>query len=159
MENLLSAVVFLLDGHPYAIEALKVREIVGGANFEPLSIEGEVERFIQIRGKAAKVVDLRGRLGIPSAAKEGLNSFVAVQISGTERNRLAALWVDSLLDLIHVPMDQLKPLPLSFRPIRPKYIKAVIEGEMEPVCVLNLDEILKDGVGGEGEIALGNKAS
>jgi chemotaxis signal transduction protein len=159
MENAFSAVVFLLNGHPYAIDALKVREIVGGANWEPLSIEGEKESFIQIRGKAARVVDLRERLGLPYAAKEGLNAFVAVQVPGAERNRLAALWVDKLLDLIHVPVDQLKNPPLSLRSIPPKYLKALIGGETESVCVLELDEILKDGFEGEGEIVLGNKAS
>jgi chemotaxis signal transduction protein len=159
MENTFNGVAFRLRGSSYAIEALTIREIVGGAKWEPLSVEGELESFIQIRGKVARVVDLGERLGFQAALKEGLNSFIAVQAPGGDRNRLAALWVDVLLDLVQVPMEKLKACPPGFRSIPAKYLQAFIEGEAQPICVLNLDEILRDVFLGEKEPALENKAS
>ena len=156
MEKGFNGVVFRLQGLSFAIDALAVREIVGGADWKPLSVEDESDRFIQVRGKAAFVVDLRVLFGFSPSTGEGLNSFIAVEASGSDRNRLAALWVDTVLELVHVPGGQLKAPDRSEIPL--KYVRALFQNDETVVHVLKVEEILEQAFSGRA-LALENKAS
>jgi chemotaxis signal transduction protein len=159
MEKDFNGVLFRINGFTCSIDAMEIREIVAGTEWKPLSVEGESDAFLQIRGKTAKVLDLRQRMGFPPASLEGVNSFIAVQSPGGDRNRLVALWVDMVLELANVPGKDLRALPDSFSEMPSRYIQAVLDYNNEPAYVLKLAEILKAGFSGEREMALKDKAS
>jgi len=156
MEKGFNGVVFRLQGLSFALDALAIREIVGGADWKPLSVEGESERFIQVRGKVAFVIDLRELFGFSPSTGEGLNSFIAVEAPGGDRSRLAALWVDTVLELVSVPGSQLKAPDRSEVPL--KYVRALFQKDEVTVHVLKVEEILENAFSGRA-LALENKAS
>jgi len=159
MEKDFNGVLFRINGYSCAIDALEIREILGGTEWKPPSVEGEPGAFLQVRGKVAKVWDLRQTLGFEPAAREGVNSFIAVQAPGDDRNRLVALWVDLVLELMAIPGRELKALPGSFTEMPARYFRAFFDQDGVPVYVLNLPEILKAGFPDEKELALEDKAS
>lgn len=137
-------VIFRLHGMIFAIEALKVREVVGGAVWQPAEGEGGIQSSIQTRGRVIPVVDLRRLFGFPSMERSGLNSFIAVQLPGGDRSRLAALWVDSLLDMIHVPPGELKAVPDLMESVSPRFLQGVAEKDGEKIYIVQTDEILRE---------------
>ncbi len=159
MEKDFNGIVFRINGFSCSIDALEIREIVAGTEWKPLSVEGESGAFLQVRGKVARVLDLRQRLGFSPAVMEGINSFIAIQAPGGDRNRLVALWVDQVMDLVNVPLGNLRAAPASFTEMPSKFIRAVFDSNDEPVYVLNVREILKAEFPGERELALKDKAS
>jgi len=159
MENSFNGVTFRLCGEVFAVDALRVREIVGGADLQPLSVEGEDKNFIQVRGKTVPVMDLRQKFGYPTLSKEGLNSFIAVQVNGNDRDHLMALWVDAVLDIVNVASQKLTALKGPLGEVPPRYLKAAVEGHGDLVYVLELDEVLGENVPEEKELVLENKAS
>lgn len=142
MERDFNGVVFRINGIGCALDALEIREIVGGAQWQPLTMEGENGSYMQIRGKTARVVDLRETFGFTPATPEGLNSFIAVQAPDGDRNRLVALWVDSVMELLNVPWDRLRPLPPSFRELPAKFFRGMFEENSEPYYILSVRDIL-----------------
>ena len=154
MEKVFNGVMFRLNGSTCVIDAMAVREIVGGAQWAPLTMEGEGSSFIEIRGKAARVVDLRELFGFSPASGEGLNSFIAVQVPGGDR--LAALWVDTLLELVHVPAGQMRGAEGSEIPV--KFVRAIFDNDGVPVHVLRTEEILESALQ-QRALAMENKAS
>ena len=159
MQNEFNGVAFQLNGMAFAVDALKVREIVGGANWEPLSVEGEAEAFIQVRGKPARVLDLSAIFGFPPSVKGELNCFITVHFLEGDRNRLAAIWVDKLLDLVKAPLAEVKAVPPGIGGIPGKFLLGFIEGEGEPIFLLDLGGVLREGFAGGRERVLENKAS
>src|SRR5271170_7547960 len=101
ISNAFDGITFRLNGMVFAIDALKIREVVGGAEWLPAEVEGGTQSSIQVRGRVLQVIDLRRLFGFPSLEKIGMNSFIAVQVPGADRNHLAAIWVDALLEMIH----------------------------------------------------------
>ncbi len=158
MEKDFNGVLFRINGYSCAIDALEVREILGGTEWKPLSVEGESGAFLQVRGKAAKVWDLRQTLGFEPATREGVNSFIAVQAAGGG-NRLVAFWVDLVLELVNIPGADVKPMPPSFMEMPASFFRASFDHDRGPIYVLNLPEVLKAGFPEKKELALEDKAS
>ncbi len=166
MENLIKSemkdfngVTFRVNGTVYAVDALKIREIVGGAEWKPLSVEGESQSFIQLRGKTVPVLDLREKFGFVSLPTEGLNSFITVQGPGSDRGSLTALRVDAVLDMIKLSGPDLKPLPESSHEAPARYLQAHFSREEESGYVLHVESVLEEGFSRTPELLLENKAS
>jgi chemotaxis signal transduction protein len=70
MSNAFDGVTFRLHGLIFAIDALKVREMVGGAEWMPATGEDGTQNTIQVRGRMIPVVDLRKLFGCPSLEKK-----------------------------------------------------------------------------------------
>jgi purine-binding chemotaxis protein CheW len=143
-------IIFKLHGMVLAVDALKVREVVGRAEWQPA--EEENQNFIHTRGRLIPVIDLRRLFGFSSLSKDGLNSFIAVQAAGADRNQLSALWVDSLLEMIHVPQGGLKAVPGAIGGVSAHFLQAVFEKDGEPVYVIQTDEIVREEFSGQKEL-------
>lgn len=141
-----------MGGEAFAVDALRVREVVGRAEWQPM-VEGDGDGFIRSRGKTVPVLDLRVKFGFLPVARQGAHSFIVVQVRD-DRNRLAALLVDSLLEMIHVPPEQSAAVKSPLGEVPGRFLKAVVKGGSGPVYLLELDEVL-----GEPEWVLENKAS
>ena len=159
MEKDFNGIVFRINGLSFSIDAIEIREIVAGTNWKPLSVEGEPGAFLEIRGKVARVLDLRRKLGFSPSVMEGINSFIAVQAPGGNLKRLVALWVDEVLELVNVSGNNMVPPPPSLAGIPSRYLRVSFEYNGEPAAVLNLPEILKEDFSMESELALQDKAS
>ncbi len=150
ISNAFDGVIFKLHGMALAVDALKVREVVGRAEWQPVNEENQ--SLIQTRGRLIPVVDLRRLFGFSSLEKDGMNSFIAVQIPGADRNQLAALWVDSLLEMIHVPQGELKAVPGAIGGVPAHFLQAVFEKDGESIYVIQTDEIVREEFSGEKEL-------
>jgi len=150
MNSAFDGVTFRLQDMVFAIDALKVREVVGGAEW---LTEVDDRGAIQTRGRVMPVVDLRQLFGLDSLEKGGMNSFIAVQMPGGDRGQLAALWVDALLDMVHILPGGLKAAPGSIGGIPARFLQAVLEKDGQTIYVIQTDEIVREDLSGDKQLA------
>ena len=102
--ELLTVLVFEVDGHRYGLEASKVKEILRAVLPARLAQQpGVIEGVINVRGRIAAVLDLRARFGLPR--REMIASDVLLLCA--LETRLLALRVDAAIDLIQLAASEL----------------------------------------------------
>lgn len=99
---------FRLDQEEYGIDILKVQEIRG---YEPPTRIANAPNFIKgvvnLRGTIVPIVDMRLKF---NCSKAEYDSFTVVIILNL-RNRIAGIVVDSVSDVMQLPLDSLKSAP------------------------------------------------
>jgi purine-binding chemotaxis protein CheW len=100
--------IFMLGGGEYAVEVLKVREIIG-----PLPITrvprmpSAVRGVINLRGTVIPVVDLRIRFGLEAVDHGPRTCMIVVQTAGAE---FAAL-VDRVCEVTTIAAEEIEATP------------------------------------------------
>jgi purine-binding chemotaxis protein CheW len=99
---------FRLGAEEYGIDILRVQEI---RSYEAPTRIANVPEFIKgvvnLRGVIVPIVDLRLKLGCPSAE---YNTFTVVVVLNV-RGRVVGAVVDSVSDVLELQKDQIKPAP------------------------------------------------
>lgn len=144
-----NGIVFRLEGALFAIEAIRIREVLGGVDLQPLYVSGQSQGFLQSRGRTLPVVDLRAVFTLPPIPREGPNSFIAVQTA--EPGKVVALWVDAVVDMAAIPPAELKPLTTPVADVPGGFLSSMFIRGDEAVYLLNLDRVLTSPGSFEGE--------
>ncbi len=132
---------FRLDGAAYALPVERTREIVRVRPATPIPrVPEEVLGAISLRGEIVQVLDLRRRLGLPSAAPSRASRIVVV----FWESGLAGLLVDSVTEVLRVPERDLRPPG----PGEAAAVEALCtSGDGGFVSVIDLERVLQVDVG------------
>ena len=103
---------FQLGNEEFAIQVLKVREIMGVQEITavpqtPVFVKG----VINLRGKVIPVVDLRLKFGLPEAAYTQRTCIIVVQVPGERGAMLMGIVVDGVSDVLTLTPEQIRPAP------------------------------------------------
>jgi len=107
-DPLVQLCTFRIGGEDYAIDILRVREII-----HPLPITRVprtppfLEGVIRLRGEVIPVLDVRKRLGVGDGGSTRKTRFVVVNVAG----RRIGLVVDEVCDVLRVPRSEIRPAP------------------------------------------------
>lgn len=132
-------VSFELAGEIYALpverlqEALRVTSITRVPH-APNPIRG----ITNMRGRVLAVVDLRVRLGLPSAELEPQNRILVV----ASRDHWIGLLVDSARQVVKVLPSTVQPPPADVMTQRSDFIRGLCQVEDELVILLDVDQVL-----------------
>ena len=74
----------------------------------------------------------------------GLSSFITVPMPGGNPSLQVALWVDTLLDLVHVSYGSIKNPPAALGMIPPHFIKTTLEKSGVEIYVIHIEKILQE---------------
>jgi purine-binding chemotaxis protein CheW len=138
-------VVFQLDGEDYGVETLSVREIIRQVEARPLpAAPAWLQGLIDYRGQVVPVLDLGIRLGRAVKRDEAARIIVYEERGG----RSWGLLVDSVSAVVQVGRDQLENEGSSWAPkgISTRWLAGLARLDGRPVALLNLDEILAEGL-------------
>ncbi|MCX7823481.1 MAG: chemotaxis protein CheW [Syntrophobacterales bacterium] len=141
--NLKSFVSFVVSEEEFAVDIMRVREVIRlpAMTLVPNAPEF-VEGIIHFRGRIVPVIDLRKRLKIAGREYKPLDRFTRVLIITLE-GRWIGFIVDSVRGIIRVPQDYLKPVPGVLKSqIGGEYFDGVIQMEERLIMLLNLHRIL-----------------
>ncbi len=150
-------VSFHLDGEEFAVEILKVQEII--RRIESTRVPNApdfVDGVINLRGKVVPVICLRKRFGLPARDKNSaaLNRIIVVEVGGT----VAGLAVDSVSEVLRIPEDTIEPPPGLVR-VNRDYVSGVGKLQDRLLMLLDVDKILSNAERAAcGEIAEGSPA-
>jgi len=99
---------FRLDREEYGIDILKVQEIRG---YEPPTRIANAPSFlkgvINLRGTIVPIVDMRLKFGCASASYDSATVVIILNL----HQRIAGIVVDSVSDVMEVPVENIRPAP------------------------------------------------
>lgn len=132
--SVLNLLLFRLDRELYALPSSSVREIARYRNFTPVpGAPQALPGIISQRGAILPVVELRLLLGLPAAPLSRAARLVIAWSAEVEM----ALVVESVLDLLDLPADELEPPSAIPAPGHANPILRLLRYESEPVALLD----------------------
>jgi purine-binding chemotaxis protein CheW len=128
---------FELDGDPYALPVERVREIVRMRAVTPMPrVPEAVLGVIALRGEVIQVIDLRRRLGMPSAEPTRRSRIVVLH---GEDGCVAGLLVDAVSEVLRLPEADIA----ASAPGEAEGVEALWSRGDQFVSVINLDRVLE----------------
>jgi purine-binding chemotaxis protein CheW len=143
---------FRIGGEDYAIDIMRVREIIHPLPITPVPrAPAFVEGVIRVRGDVIPVIDVRKRLALPATAETRKSRFLVVTVAG----RRIALVVDEVREVLRLPRSEIRPAP-GLGTTGPQFFLGVCGGERSGSALrllLNVKALLDPAVAGEVDAA------
>ncbi len=138
-EQLLQLVSFNIGNEEFALDILKVNEIIRTISLtkvpnSPYYVEG----IINLRGKVITVIDLRTRLGIERIAHTDKTRIIVVEINKTT----VGFIVDNVNEVLRISEQITEDLPSLVKDVDLKWIKSIAKLEDRLFMVLDLESII-----------------
>jgi purine-binding chemotaxis protein CheW len=128
----------------YAIEILKVKEIIGLLPITRVPrMPPHVKGVINLRGQVISVLDLRLRLGLESTEPTEQTCIIVVESACTDRKLSTGLIVDRVLEVLKVPQDAIVPCPEFGQAIDGTFILGMAKTSDSVKILLDIDAVLK----------------
>jgi purine-binding chemotaxis protein CheW len=128
---------FALEGQNYAVDIMKIRQIIRPTKIRPLPQAPEfLEGVINLRGAVIPVMDLRKRF----AMKINPEQEPRVIIVSVER-QVVGVMVDEVSEVISISPDQIQPPP-RLSGIPSNFLTGACQWGDSILLILNLDELL-----------------
>lgn len=140
---------FSLADESYGVPVLKVREIITMLHITTVpQMPPYVKGVINLRGKVIPVIDLRTKLGLPSANLTVSNCIVVVQITPTGmETKNIGLIVDAVEEVANLTQDDIEPAPDFGGAINVEYLlgMATLKGNVK--SLLDIEKVIAiDGI-------------
>jgi purine-binding chemotaxis protein CheW len=154
-ENSHAYVIFSLGGENYALEVMRVREVIDIGTLTkvpggPKALTG----VLNLRGHVVPVYDLRIPFGLPEEATPGRSPCVLMVESRTgNESRITGLLVDRVSDVLEFAPEEVQPAPpLGLGQASP-FVRGLIRHQEGFLLVLDVDRVftaLASSVNGGG---------
>jgi len=141
VETLMHLVTFQLGKEEYGVEIASVQEIIRATDITPVpGAPAHVRGVINLRGKIIPVVDLRKRFSLNAATGTDSDAqrIIVVEL-GPKR---IGMLVDSVSQVIRIPLEVVEELPEESTNIDENYIKGVGKLENRLIIILDLNKSL-----------------
>ncbi len=149
-----SFVVFRLGGEGYALEVMRVQEIL---DMQSLTEVPGGPRYllgvINLRGHVVPVYDLRTPFGLTKESKQSRAPCIMIVESGAGHDRqITGLLVDRVSDVLEIPQDEIQPAPRLGLGKATPYVRGLIRHQEAFLLVLDVDRIFSTlgSMSGEG---------
>jgi purine-binding chemotaxis protein CheW len=130
---------FRLGHEDYAIDILAVQEIRMFESVTKLpSAPDYVKGVINLRGVIAPVVDLRVKFGFENAEYGPFTVLVVLRVN----DRLAAVVVDAVADVVSLTEDEIKPAPELGSAINIEYVVGLGTRGEQMLILLDIEKLL-----------------
>lgn len=131
-------VSFHLGGEEYALDILRVQEIIRMQDLTRVpNSPAFVEGVINLRGRVIPVVGLRKRFGLTPIAAGKHTRIVVVEVHGT----VVGLVVDSVSEVLRIAADTIEPPPRLGKVDR-EFVSGVGKLENRLLLLLDVDHLL-----------------
>jgi purine-binding chemotaxis protein CheW len=135
---------FVLSGEEYAVEILRVKEII---EFDSLTrvpaMPAAVRGVINLRGRVVPVIDLALRFGLQQSTITPRSCIVMVEIGADEGSAVMGIITDAVCEVLDLPTDQIQPPPSFGTSVGAEYLDGMAESTGRKfVMLLNVDRAL-----------------
>ncbi len=132
-------VTFLINDETYGVEVLRVKEIVGMTDITPVpNTLHFMKGVINLRGAVVPVVDMRLKFGMNEKEYNSFTVIIIVEVV----NRYIGMIVDSVSDVVNIPITSIQETPHFSAKIETDFIKGIGQLEEALVIILDVDKIL-----------------
>ena len=137
-ESEVQLAVFFIDEERYAIDIMKIKEIVKPMKTTPLpDVPDFIKGVINLRGMVLPVISMRERFGLPY--KETAESRII--IIGLKKISVGIL-VDAVEEVLTIPLKDVKLPPKIAKGVDSMYLKGLCRMGEDVLVLLDLDKIL-----------------
>ncbi|HEU4993739.1 MAG TPA: chemotaxis protein CheW [Gemmatimonadaceae bacterium] len=141
---------FVLAGDEYAVDILRVKEIIEyGTLTRVPGMPAAVRGVINLRGRVVPVVDLALRFGLPSIAITPRSCIVMVEITGNggqdgaDGAIVIGVITDAVSEVLDLAADQIQPPPSFGTSVGAEFLDGMAETDGKKfVMLLNIDRAL-----------------
>lgn len=130
---------FTLGNEEYGIEILKVQEIRG---YEAVTAIANAPAFIKgvvnLRGVIVPIVDLRIKFNLGEVAYNEFTVVIILNIS----NRVVGIVVDSVSDVITLPMENIRPAPEFSASLNTGYILGLGTIDQRMLILMDIEKLM-----------------
>lgn len=143
VERSQSYVIFQLGGEHYALEVLRVQEVLDmGALTHVPGSPNSLRGVLNLRGHVVPVWDLRIPFGLPTDSSISRAPCVLMVESHVgEQVRVTGLLVDRVSDVLEFPNDLIQPSPPMGLGKASSYVRGLIRWQESFLLVLDVDRV------------------
>jgi len=139
MEETRQLCTFLLGGHYYGIDVMRVQEVIRyqemtGVPLAPPDVRG----LINLRGQIVTALDMRARLGMAPRGAEPLPMNVVIRTP----DGAASLLVDEIGDVIEVSEEKYEAVPETVPAIQRAFLRGVFKLEQRLLLEIDTDTLV-----------------
>lgn len=132
---------FFLGEEEYAIEILKVREIIGLMPITPIpKMPSYLRGVINLRGKIVPVMNLRLRFELPKVEDTHETCVVVVQ----QDQYLMGILVDKVSEVTHISVNQMEEVPSFGVAANSAYLTGIAKVKETVKMIVDVNRILFD---------------
>lgn len=130
---------FSLGDKLFAVDIMRIREILVPQDLSPLPCSSDIlEGVINLRGSVIPVMNMRKRLGMPVADDAPAGKLLIVTLIG----QLLALVVDDVMEVISVPVEDIKPPIQMTSGVGMEFLLGVCLSNDRVFMMLDIDSLL-----------------
>ena len=130
---------FSIGDKLFAVDIMRIREILVPQKLSPLPCASDLlEGVINLRGSVIPVMSMRKRLGMPVEEGAPVGKLLIVSLV---RQQLA-LVVDDVMEVISVPVDEIKPPIRMASGVGMEFLLGVCLSNNRVFMLLNIDSLL-----------------
>ncbi len=138
-EEILQLVGFKIGEEEFAVDILKVQEIIKLVDITPVPNAPEfVEGVINLRGKVIPIISLRKRFGFEQKDHDSRTRIIVVELEG----KLVGFIVDAVTEVLRIPSSTVEPPPPIISKIESDYLKGVGKLDDRLLILLDIDKVL-----------------
>jgi purine-binding chemotaxis protein CheW len=136
---------FRLGREEFAIQVLKVREIMGIQDITAVpQTPAFVKGVINLRGKVIPVIDLRLKFGLPEVEYTPRTCIIVVQIQGADHSvGLTGIVVDEVSEAVNIGAGEIEDTPGFGDGIATPYILGMAKSKGKVKILLDIDKVLQ----------------
>ena len=132
-------VTFVISEELYGVDVTKVQEIIGMTQITAVPNSAIFMRgVINLRGAVVPVVDMRSRFSMADKAYDFFTVIIIVEVHA----RLIGMIVDSVSDVVKLPVGSIQSTPSFNEKIETDFIEGIGQIENNLVAILDVDKIL-----------------
>lgn len=132
-------VAFRLAGETYGVPITLVHEIIRPCEVTAVPRTAEhVRGIINLRGKVVPVIDLRRRLGLPTAEERRATRIIVVELP----EGVVGMIVDAVSAVLRLPASQIEPPSELVADLDTELIRGIGKHADELIVLLDIQKIL-----------------
>lgn len=134
---------FTLAGEQFALQILKVREIIGLIDITPVpGAPPHVRGVINLRGRVIPVVDLRRKFGMVEADLTERTCIIVIDVRVEGRPVNTGVLVDTVSEVLAIKEGDIEPPPPMSRDVNSEYILGLAKTGGKVKILLNIEQVL-----------------
>lgn len=134
---------FRLAREEFAIQVLKVREIMGIQDITAVPhTPAYVKGVINLRGKVIPVVDLRLKFGLPEVDYDRRTCIIVVQIQHQGVMLLTGIIVDAVSEVLNITASEIEDTPDFGDGVETPYLLGMAKTKGKVKILLDIDRVL-----------------
>ena len=135
---------FRLGNETYAIEILKVREIIGLLDITAVpKTANHIRGVVNLRGKIVPVLDMRAKFGLPAVEARRENCIITVMAEAAAGPLLVGILVDSVSEVMSVAGEDLEPVPALGHDMRLDFVLGLAKTQGKVSILLDIDRVIQ----------------